>query len=136
MSIEDIRSGSVIRYSYLWAREADRGETEGRKDRPVCVMLIIAREGREIAILYPITSQAPTGKTRALAIPQIEARRVGLDIPAWIVISEQNEDYLPKSYSLISKEPLGRFSKTFTQSIIIAALTSLREGSHRRIDRS
>jgi hypothetical protein len=79
MSIEDFKTGCVVRYSYLWAREPDRGETEGRKDRPVCLMLIIAREGREIAMLYPITSQTPTGKTRALAVPQIEARRAGLD---------------------------------------------------------
>ncbi|GLS20178.1 hypothetical protein GCM10007874_31950 [Labrys miyagiensis] len=86
-------------------------------------------------MLYPITSQAPTGKTRALAIPQIEARSVGLEIPAWIV-SEQNEDYLPKSYSLISREPLGRFSKKLTQSIVITARACLREGGHRRIGRS
>jgi hypothetical protein len=56
-------------------------------------------------------------------------------VPAWIVINEQSEDYLPKSYSLISKEPLGRFSKKFAQTIVVAALTFLKEGEHRRADR-
>lgn len=31
--------GHVILYSYLWAREYDRGEESGRKARPTCVML-------------------------------------------------------------------------------------------------
>ena len=34
--------GQVILYSYLWAREFDRGEESGRKARPTCVMLIVA----------------------------------------------------------------------------------------------
>ena len=37
MSFEAIQTGCVIRYPYLWAQQAARGETEGRKDRPTVV---------------------------------------------------------------------------------------------------
>ncbi|WP_245274504.1 hypothetical protein [Mesorhizobium sp. L2C066B000] len=37
----------VILYSYLWAREFDRGEESGRKARPTCVIAIVAgKNGR------------------------------------------------------------------------------------------
>ena len=34
MAFERLTQGAVIRYQYLWKREQERGETEGRKDRP------------------------------------------------------------------------------------------------------
>jgi hypothetical protein len=71
----------------------------------------VSRNGTQIAHLFPITSQPPTGETRALAIPQIEARRVGLDVPAWIVVSEHNEDNWPNPNYIADTEPLGHFSK-------------------------
>jgi hypothetical protein len=37
VSFDQIRTASVIRFRYLWAREAKRGETEGHKLRPVAV---------------------------------------------------------------------------------------------------
>jgi hypothetical protein len=39
----------VIRYPYLWVREAARGETEGRKLRPVTVGVRIAIVRRSAA---------------------------------------------------------------------------------------
>ena len=38
-------SGLVVLYSYLWAREHDRGEVSGRKDRPACVQILVERGG-------------------------------------------------------------------------------------------
>jgi hypothetical protein len=35
VSRDELRTGCVIRFPYLWVREAERGETEGRKPRPV-----------------------------------------------------------------------------------------------------
>jgi hypothetical protein len=40
---DDIQTATVIRYPYLWAREAGKGETEGRKDRPVAVGVRLPR---------------------------------------------------------------------------------------------
>jgi len=38
--------GLVILYNYLWAREYDRHEQSGRKARPACVQIMIARAAR------------------------------------------------------------------------------------------
>ncbi|MEZ2127876.1 MULTISPECIES: hypothetical protein [unclassified Sinorhizobium] len=46
MSYDLIQTASVIRYPYLWAREAGRGETEGRKERPVAVGVRMPAAGR------------------------------------------------------------------------------------------
>lgn len=37
----EFRLGEVISYPYLWAWQQQRGETEGRKRRPVCVVVAI-----------------------------------------------------------------------------------------------
>ena len=34
-----LKAGDVISYPYLWRREADNGETEGRKTRPAVVVV-------------------------------------------------------------------------------------------------
>jgi hypothetical protein len=39
------RPGLVIRYSYLWAREAEEGRDEGVKDRPCAIVLVMLDEG-------------------------------------------------------------------------------------------
>lgn len=43
MSRDELRTGCVIRFPYLWVRESERGETEGRKSRPVAVGVRITR---------------------------------------------------------------------------------------------
>ena len=35
------KAGDVLRYPYLWARQARAGETEGRKLRPCAVVLAV-----------------------------------------------------------------------------------------------
>jgi hypothetical protein len=59
VSFEQILTGTVIRYPYLWAREARDGETEGRKDRPVAVGVRLGRMDGDLILLFPITSRQP-----------------------------------------------------------------------------
>lgn len=115
MSFEDIQTGCVIRYPYLWSREAARGETSGRKDRPSAVGFRVARaRGEDIIVLFPITSQPPAERF-AVEIPQTEKRRAGLDsrLRLWIVLDEYNTDVIARSFHLEPVPPLGRFSKAF-----------------------
>lgn len=73
VGMTDIGHGSVIRYAYLWAREHDRGEEAGRKVRPACIVLITrGKDGREIPLIFPITSRSPRPGTEAVEIPEIE----------------------------------------------------------------
>lgn len=67
MSYDDIQTACVIRYPYLWVREAQRGETEGRKERPVAVGVRVSRPDGDLLPRF------------ACEIPPIEKRRAGLD---------------------------------------------------------
>ncbi len=72
MSLDQLRTGCVIRYPYLWVREAERGETEGRKPRPVAVGVRIARRGGDdVLVLFPITSRQPARDRFAAEIPEM-----------------------------------------------------------------
>jgi hypothetical protein len=116
VSFEALRTGAVIRFPYLWARQAARGETEGRKARPVTVGVRLAKpNGDDVLVLFPITSQEPEKDRFAAEIPDIEKRRAGLDgsIRLWIILDEYNQDVIGRSFYLEPEPPLGYFSKAF-----------------------
>ncbi|OWO94426.1 hypothetical protein B5E41_13690 [Rhizobium esperanzae] len=118
----EFRPGEVISYPYLWAWQQLRGETEGRKQRPVCVVVAIrsARDGNTHLVLLAITTQPPQAGRVALEIPDIERRRAGLgDLKqSWIVIDEYNYDIVEQSWYIEPyQKALGRFSKSFMMKI-------------------
>lgn len=116
MSWDDLRTGCVIRYPYLWVREAKRGETEGRKSRPVTVGVRISRpKGQDLLVLFPITSQPPSSDRFAVEIPEMEKRRAELDasLRLWIILDEYNQDVISQSFYLEPDSQLGHFSKAF-----------------------
>jgi hypothetical protein len=116
MSFEEYQTGTIFRYSYLWAQQADQGETEGRKERPVAVAVRLRlKYGRDRFILFPITSQMPSPDRFASEIPEAQKRRAGLDITKrlWLILDDVNLDQIGKSYYLRNKEPLGRLSQSY-----------------------
>jgi hypothetical protein len=59
-------NGLVISYDYFWAREHDRNEESGRKSRPACVQIIVARgESGTVVALFPITSQPDQRRSKS-----------------------------------------------------------------------
>jgi hypothetical protein len=86
----------VIRYSYLWHREAAEGHEEGRKDRPCAVVLAVQVTDEETRIfVLPITHAPPAGRD-ALEIPAAVKPRLGLDTErSWIVLDEFNDFIWP-----------------------------------------
>ena len=116
MNLDALRTGCVVRYPYLWARKGERGETEGRKPRPVAVgVRIIRPKGDDVLVLFPVTSQPPSPDRFAIEIPEMEKRRAGLDatLRLWIILDEYNQDIVGQSFYLEPEPPLGRFSKAF-----------------------
>ncbi len=89
--------GQIIRYAYLWKREADTGLEEGQKDRPAVIVVAQRRDGDDIRVVVaPITHAAPVDPNNALEIPRATCRRVGLDGERqWIVASELNSFLWP-----------------------------------------
>jgi hypothetical protein len=138
VSFDAFRTGCVIRFPYLWVREAERGETEGRKPRPVAVGVRIARpRGDDVLVLFPITSQPPSPDRFAAEIPEMEKRRAGLDVTLrlWIILDEYNQDTIGQSFYLEPEPPLGRFSKAFFLPLMkefIARRTHARGVNRRR----
>ena len=125
--------GQIITYPYLWAWQQDRGETEGRKNRPTCVVIAVrgVNDGLTHLALLAITTQPPQRDRMALDIPEIERKRAGLgDLKrCWIVVDEYNYDIAERSWYI---EPgahvFGRFSKAFVMKIAIAFAQSRQSG--------
>jgi hypothetical protein len=123
VSREPLRPGDVVQYPYLWRRQAEDGETEGRKDRPVCLVLAVRRSDLTHLALLAITSQPPQPEQKALAIPDLERRRVGLDAnkAAWIMVDEYNYDIAERSFYFDRRQkPQGTFSTKFLAAIAAA----------------
>ncbi|WP_064709406.1 hypothetical protein [Rhizobium bangladeshense] len=134
----EFRPGELISYPYLWAWQQQRGETEGRKQRPVCVVIAIrsASDGNTHLVLLAITTQPPQAGRIALEIPDIERRRAGLgDLKqSWIVIDEYNYDIVEHSWYIApNQEVLGRFSKSFVMKV--AAMFSKARSQSGRVKR-
>ncbi|MBA9031962.1 hypothetical protein [Rhizobium leguminosarum] len=134
----EFRPGEVITYPYLWAWQQQRGETDGRKQRPVCVVIAIrsASDGNTHLVLLAITTQPPEAGRVALEIADIERRRAGLgDLKqSWIVVDEYNFDIVQRSWYIEPhQEIVGRFSKSFVMKI--AAMFMKARGQSGRVNR-
>jgi len=97
VSFPEPRVGLVIRYSYLWEREAREGREEGVKDRPCAIVLVLLRAGEHpIVRVLPVTHSAPADPADALEIPRTTKQRLGLDSDrSWVVLSEANDFIWP-----------------------------------------
>ena len=85
--------GLVIRYSYLWTREAQAGREEGVKDRPCAIVLAIGDvQNRTRVIVLPITHTAPQPPDEGIELMQQTKARLGLEGErSWIVLDEGND---------------------------------------------
>ena len=89
--------GLVIRYAYLWEREAKEGREEGVKDRPCAIVLVVLNRGKAPLVrVLPVTSSAPSDPADALEIPPATKKRLGLDADrSWVVLTEANDFVWP-----------------------------------------
>ncbi|MER8640614.1 hypothetical protein NKJ81_31605 [Mesorhizobium sp. M0018] len=111
-----LKAGDLLRYYYLWAREADAGEESGRKARPVCIVVRTLATPAAL-FLFPLTSQKPHRSRPHLAISEIECRRGGLDYPSWLILDEFNRVPVDEAYDLVTTTPIGAFSPAFVRKI-------------------
>lgn len=92
MSWPEPTPGLVIRYSYLWQREAGAGREEGVKDRPCAIVLAVRSAGRKTSVYaLPITHTSPARTEEAVELPPETKKRLGLDSErSWIMCNEAN----------------------------------------------
>lgn len=98
MVFPEPKPGLVVRYDYLWSREAAAGREQG-KDRPTCLVAASDSLTRpRYVVLLPITHTPPNGETVGLQIPDKVREAIGLDDePGWIIVSEYNVDEWPNA---------------------------------------
>lgn len=84
--------GLVIRYSYLWQWEYERGQEEGVKDRPCAVVTVVTNnQGNKAVTVLPVTHTPPSDAALAVEIPHATKQRLGLDdARSWVVLTEAN----------------------------------------------
>jgi hypothetical protein len=84
--------GLLIRYAYLWDREASAGREDGTKDRPCAIVLAReVQEGETRVYVLPITHSAPVEPDVGIEIPLAVKQRLALDGDrSWVIISEAN----------------------------------------------
>lgn len=96
MPLPELRLGLVVRYDYLWARQARSGGDQG-KERPAC--LVAATDpgtSPRFVVLLPITHTPPDKDTVGVEIPARVREALGLDdAPSWVIVSEHNVDEWP-----------------------------------------
>lgn len=89
--------GLVIPYSYLWRHEHRKGQEEGRKVRPVVIVLVVETpQGGPHVTVAPITHTPPTEAELAVELPLRVKKALGLDDErSWIVVDEVNRFVWP-----------------------------------------
>lgn len=94
MSFPQPEPGLVISYAYLWRHEHNRGQEEGRKDRPCVIVLAVEKpEGDAVRVtVAAVTHTPPQADTIALEMPPKVKQHLGLDdARSWIVLDEVNQ---------------------------------------------
>ncbi|ESZ03719.1 hypothetical protein NKH89_13505 [Mesorhizobium sp. M0923] len=134
-----LKAGNVVDFPYLWKWQAELGEVDGRKDRPICVLFaaLNLRDGLTHLALIAISSEPPRHGQQAIEIPETECRRARLADwkQGWVTISEYNYDIAEKSCCFdTNQEPIGRFGKRFMQRLATAAAPLFRQGGA-KVDR-
>lgn len=131
-------AGDVFTYPFLWKRQQIQGETEGRKPRPVCMAVTAANaDGNTLLFIVPITTQPPMDGRIAIEVPEIEAKRAGLDTekPCWVMLDEFNSDVFERSFVFEDRTPLGAFSSKFTARLQGTLLAAAKDGKARIVNR-
>lgn len=108
--------GDIIDYSYLWARQASKGEESGRKYRPTC-LVIKTKDDPAKLFLFPITSQKPADGSSFKEIPQLECRRANLNYPSYIILDEYNEDQTDMMFDVGDTTARGSISHSYLVEI-------------------
>lgn len=132
-------AGEVFRYPFLWKRERDAGESEGRKKRPVCIAVTVAnRQGETVVFILPITTLPPLPNRHVIEVPQIESQRVGLEtsVRKWVMLDEINTDIAERSYVWDDRRSLGAFSAAFTNKLRTTLLSLVKAQAAAVIDRT
>jgi len=123
VALPDPKPGLVIRYDYLWTREAAIGRQQS-KERPAC--LVAASDYTvtpRFVVILPITHSAPAGDTVGIEIPHKVLQALGLDdARSWVLVSDHNVDEWPNAGLAPLPDRPGVFSYGFIPPSLFAQI--------------
>jgi hypothetical protein len=94
----DPAPGLVIRYSFLWKEDYEKGKYEASKERP-CAVVLAAKVKDTTAIqvvVVPITHSEPDDQSASLEMPAAVAKALGLDNGRhWLRLTQLNRFIWP-----------------------------------------
>jgi hypothetical protein len=125
------KPGLIIRYAYLWKREADAGLVEGVKDRPCAVVLAVTRQKESTRVVVaPITHSQPEDEAQAVKLTTATRRRLGLDEEEnWVITSEVNVFRWPGPD--LRPTPAGRYEYGELPAVVFTAIKNKILGAKR-----
>lgn len=127
MALPEPELGLVISYSYLWRQDSEAGLSEGTKDRPCAIVLIVrAAEGESapVVTVAPITHLPPRDPSVAIEIPARVKQHLGLDDErSWIVLDDYNEFAWPGFDLRPISSTRGRYDYGFLPPALFDAIT-------------
>jgi hypothetical protein len=61
MTTDQFKNGHIVEYPYLWKWQAKLGRSEGEKERPACIAMMITDKVRSLThlIILPISGTPP-----------------------------------------------------------------------------
>jgi hypothetical protein len=130
--------GDIWRYPFLWDREQQAGEDEGRKPRNTALAAVVPVSEKSTHLyLLAITGTEPRRDQDALEIPAMEIRRARMTEykRLWIILDEYNRDELHKSYYFEPNNQVGAFSRAFVKVMSARFATAIRNRSSKAVDR-
>ena len=123
MALPDPKPGLVVRYDYLWSREAAAGREEGKVRSAYLVAATDSVTRPRYVVLLPITHSPPDAKTVGVEIPAKVKHTLGLDdAPSWVIVSEHNVDEWPNVGLSPIPERRGSFSYGFIPPWLFAQI--------------
>jgi hypothetical protein len=129
-----LEQGAIVRFFYLWSRQADAGEVSGRKSRPSCIVIRTPTNPAAL-FLFPITSKQPASDRLHIQISEIECRRCGLNAPSWLILDEFNRVMSDETYDFDSLKQQGTFSGAFMKQIATIVQSGIRSRSIKGVRR-
>ena len=134
MALPQPEPGLVIRFGYVWKREAARGRETGTKDRPCVIVLAVeSAEGRLMVTVAPITHAAPESEASGVKLAANVQEHLGLDTePAWAIVSEVNRFAWPgPDLRPISADTPDTFAYGFLPRSVLVAIRDRMLAWHR-----
>lgn len=128
----EFERGQLYVFNYLWHHEAKDGEESGRKPRRCVVIPLIDRA----QLLVLAISSSADGNAGRVAMPELEAKRLGLSTDSAVVVGELNLVDDDNLVDFISLTPVGKLSAPFAKTVARAVAERWQEGSLVRVERS